>query len=335
MRAQRNKYSLIAVIVCIFLGGVSVRADDSAASTAAGGIQLRKEVRISMQKERLLISPDKVAVDFWFLNETDKSITTEVAFPVPPYTFYWDDPAGIRGFADFKLWVEGAPLSYKTEVHAILHGYDYYGLLHKMGIDAATFGMYDWKKDPPDGSPQISKLSPEERGRLIKLGLLDNSDDAFPEWTVKKLYYWQQMFPAQKTIHIRHEYKPVIGYEYIHLQDFPTELPHACVDSNLQKALSADADAYLNKTPRGEARNFFNVSWVDYVLTTANTWKTPIGDFQVVIEKPEARNGEHVYTSLCWDGPIRRLDERHILLQKKNFVPKQEITVYFIWKMTD
>lgn len=309
---------------------VPVGADDTAVSVAAGGIQLRKEARISMQKERLFISTDKVAVDFDFLNETDRDITIEVAFPVPQYTFGWD--ARLSDFADFKLWVNGKQSWYDSDVHATLRGNDYSDLLRRMGIDAATFGMYDWKKDPPDGSPQISKLSPSARAHLIQLGLLDNAADAFPQWAVKKMYYWRQTFPARKVVHIRHEYHPVIGYEPVQLRDFTTTFPRACIDANLQKALSSDVDAYLKNTPKGGGEDYFNTSWVDYILTTANTWKTPINDFQLIIEKPESKNGEHEYTSFCWDGPVQRLDQRHFLLHKTNFVPKQELTVYFFSK---
>jgi hypothetical protein len=39
-------------------------ANDGAASVAAGGIQLRKEARISMERERLSISVRKVIVEY-------------------------------------------------------------------------------------------------------------------------------------------------------------------------------------------------------------------------------------------------------------------------------
>jgi hypothetical protein len=37
-----------------------------------------------MEKERLTIGESKVTVEYEFLNDTDKNITTEVAFPIPP-----------------------------------------------------------------------------------------------------------------------------------------------------------------------------------------------------------------------------------------------------------
>ena len=60
-------------------------ANDSDASVALGGVQLTREPRISMESERLTISLSKITVEYEFLNESDKDITTDVAFPIPPY----------------------------------------------------------------------------------------------------------------------------------------------------------------------------------------------------------------------------------------------------------
>jgi Domain of unknown function (DUF4424) len=85
---------------------VPLHGDDGAASVAAGGIVLRKESRISMEKERLTVGARKVTVEFDFLNESDQDITTEVAFPIPPYD---ESPAlgseRLPNFPDFRVWV--------------------------------------------------------------------------------------------------------------------------------------------------------------------------------------------------------------------------------------
>jgi hypothetical protein len=73
--------------------------------------------------------------------------------------------------------------------------------------------------------------------------------------------------------------------------------------------------------------------WVDYILTTANSWKTPIKDFTLIIDrrKDSQRIGGAAlqYVSLCWDGPIQKLDADHFLAHKTNFVPKKELRVTF------
>ena len=108
--------------------------NDGAASTAASGIQLKKEARISMEKERLFISENKITVEYEFLNVTDRDVTTEVAFPLPPYEEKYldnDQPQLIR---DFRVWVEGREVKYQSDVKAMFHGVDYSALLYRSGM---------------------------------------------------------------------------------------------------------------------------------------------------------------------------------------------------------
>jgi len=67
----------------------SARPDDGAASIRAGGLVLKREARITMAKEVLRIGWNSVAVDYEFRNDTDEDVTTEVAFPIPPYKSDW------------------------------------------------------------------------------------------------------------------------------------------------------------------------------------------------------------------------------------------------------
>jgi hypothetical protein len=57
-------------------------ANDSTAASSAGGLVLLKSEAISMDSEELYISPPKVHVKYRFMNETDRDITTTVAFPL-------------------------------------------------------------------------------------------------------------------------------------------------------------------------------------------------------------------------------------------------------------
>src|SRR5262249_46787929 len=92
--------------------------DGSASSTPTGGIQLTREPRISMEKERLTIGLERVTVEYEFLNESNQDIATEVAFPVPPYGLnpaY--DPVMLE---DFQIWVDGRVTGYQTAVKAMI-----------------------------------------------------------------------------------------------------------------------------------------------------------------------------------------------------------------------
>jgi hypothetical protein len=114
MNQFRNLACLAATLMLV--SGTLALGNDGAASTGVGGIQLRREANISMEKERLTISESKVTVEYEFLNDTDKDITTEVAFPIPPYDNSPDDPVNVPGFNDFRLWADGKELKYSTDV---------------------------------------------------------------------------------------------------------------------------------------------------------------------------------------------------------------------------
>lgn len=141
-KQYRLSISVLRLVAALLLAtALPVEANDSAASTALGGIQLTREPRISMAKEKLTISTDKITVEYEFLNESDHDITTEVAFPIPAYQVTMD-AGGIRDFNDFHLWVEGARRAYKTEVRAMLKAKDYSALLRSHGVDIASLGHF-------------------------------------------------------------------------------------------------------------------------------------------------------------------------------------------------
>jgi hypothetical protein len=314
---------LIAVLVlgsCVFSLG-----NDSAIEFAAGGIQLRREPRISMEKERLTLSLNKVGVEYEFLNVSDEDITTEVAFPIPPYKF--DPFSGRRDFSDFRVWIDGEELKYQTEVRAEVKGVNYASLLRRLGISVLDFGTYD--VDAPTDKSQIGTLPKPEKEKLVRLGLIET--DGLPDWTTSVTHYWSQRFPAHKSLHVRHEYTPMWGYCPTNELEFPSVVKAACIGASLLKRLGEfprqDLEAHGGIRPTREAE------WVKYILTTANTWKTPIKVFELVIAEPEAglSDPQYVGVSLCWDGELRRVDKNHLMARKVNFIPKSDLVVcYFV-----
>ncbi len=359
MIRQRSISILILILGGYVASCVSVTlANDSAASTAAGGIQLKREARISMEKERLTISKEKVTVEYEFLNETDQDITTEVAFPVPEYSFKFDDPGAPRDFQDFHLWIEGRDTPYEVETRAFQNSKDYTRLLQDMGIDIATFGHFDWDT-PGHGTYQISRLPEMQRRAMSDAGLIDTQVDDFPSWNVRKTYHWMQVFPARKILHVRHEYTPVIGFTRIRTGDLdPTTrekrssearnrlkvdpksgagyylenaklLDDSCIDPALQKKLTAEATESFKTAEEAKQGDIIPFFWVDYILTTANSWKTPIRDFELRIERPVTHDRFRWNVSFCWDGRMERPDPDHFVARVSGFVPTKELHISF------
>jgi hypothetical protein len=321
----RNKLLPILIVLTV----IQLHADDGAASIAAGGlVVMKQEPRITMAKEGLQISASKVVVDYDFRNDGDEDVTTEVAFPIPDYSLEMEDAEPSRqGFDDFRLWIDGSPAHYLMEARAFLSGTDYTKLLSSMHVDIASFGHATSNDDSSD----IQRLNPVQREQLERAGLIDRGSRG-PNWHVRKKYYWKQTFPAHKTVHIRHEYKPVLGSENsVSYGMGPSP------DPNMAKELKSFCiDGHLRATLEGVFAKDKNASYsyVDFILTTANTWKTPIEDFTLIVERPhwkDWKSGNDLgnYVSFCWDGPITKIDTDHFAAHAVNFIPRKEFRVGF------
>jgi hypothetical protein len=348
------KIVLCALTFCAglaLLAAVPTLADDSAASIAAGGLVARRETRIVMAKEVLRISPDKIVVDYDFRNDTDQDVTTEVAFPVPPYSYGPESPdITDASFSDFKLLVDGKTVAYQTEAKATLNGKDVTAVLTADNIDIASFGHIR-QPDPASGqmqTPDVSRLPQAEQQRLATLGLFD-AEDGWGLWTVKLQYHWTQTFPAHSTVHIQHQYTPVDGGElmpidtlkYVSESKQPTgdadTVQYELQDMQRLESLCPDP-AFLSGlikqmvASQPDSGELAQPHWVDFILTSANTWKQPIEDFTLIVErgKPELEKDQNV-VSLCTpqNAPVTKIDANTFQVHLANFVPKDELRIGF------
>src|ERR1700680_33604 len=176
MRSKHPQSLRAAIFLTCIATCTQLTANDSAASTATGGIQLIHEPRVSMQKERLFISEDKVRVEYEFVNQSAHNIVTEVAFPIPDFAFAYDDPGGPRGIDDFKVWVDGKQVEYKTEIKTSVKGKDVTTLLKRYDVDANSFGHFDWKTNQ---SSDFVKLPANARKEVVRAGAFDADKDHF------------------------------------------------------------------------------------------------------------------------------------------------------------
>jgi hypothetical protein len=328
-------------------------ADDSAASIAAGGLVPRRETRIVMAKEVLRIGDKKVIVDYDFRNDTDQNVTTEVAFPIPPYSF-----------KSFKLWVDGNPIHYESEAKATLNDKDVTVVLKENKIDIPTFGHFEDKSDSKGkeviNTPDFSRLPKTARDQLVKAGIFKLYDQ-LPggQWTVHLQYHWTQNFPAHSTVHIRHEYSPVVGYSPLSVQMVASTLdsgevkkqgqlngnindqldrnilPYFCAEPAFLRTLLRDlipGNSMPHPDNLQEAGDIeFGASWVEFILTSANTWQRPIEDFTLIIERPKSEQGGKVLISFCSpaNGKVDKPDADHFQVHLTNFVPTSELHIGF------
>jgi len=338
-----------ASAVCSPLAGWT---DDSASSIAAGGLVSRRETRIVMAKEMLEISPTKVVVDYDFRNDTDQDVTTEVAFPVPPYSYEFDGPLiPDESFSSFQLFVDGKRVAFQSEAKATLDGKDVTGVLTADGIDIPTIGHLR-ETDRPEvelHSPDLERLPEAEQKRLINLGLF-GADRPWGTWTVHLQYHWTQSFPAHSTVHIRHEYTPVEGDELMPLETVQNVVEHTrstgsadtasyeAEDMQRLESLCPDPGflssllGQMNASGPGYGQ-YAHPRWVDFILTSANTWRQPIEDFTLIVSRGKPMEDDtQVFVSFCspQDEAVEKLDPDHFRIHVTHFVPKKELRIgYF------
>lgn len=315
-------------IFCFAVGliffAVTAQANDSAVETAVGGLKLRREHSVLMEKERLFISKEVVRVEYLFRNTSEESITSEVAFPIPAFAYVFDDRG--RSFSDFKAWIDGKPVHVDKEVRAYVNGQEVTDDLCQAGINIENFGYFS----PDNDNNEIKNLNPEIRNRLVEIGALtpqnieESSMSFWPNWTTEMKYHWSQTFPPGTGVRIKHEYQPGVGYSGAQVTNCSEQVSDSCIsERNFSKLKKRVLEKTL-KDPNGVNYYFFPL-WVSYILTTANTWQTPIMDFELVVQ-----GDKDEIVAFCWDGPIKQTGVGRYKVQRTNFVPSKELKVYFI-----
>lgn len=318
----------------VMLGATALlRADDGAAEIANGGLRARHETRVAMVWERLDLSLGAVKVAFRFLNTSKEEVVTEVAFPWPDYEFSYGMRTWDPSMLTFTAIVDGKDQQVKPDIRATLNGKDVTSELQRLGIDIAQFGRHeDLKADRADPSMGCQICSNAEiQASLLREGLIE-ADDNTPKWKVSLRFHWTQRFPPGKEVFIEHSYKPILGEQALgeggsenqghEMADFinhPFEgesRDSGCADGSFEHQ--------ANRTNVSQRTYGMGVSWLRYILTSANTWQGPIGDFEMIVHRPKGR-----LVTFCWDGPVEKRDADTFVARAKNFRPSREVTVYF------
>jgi hypothetical protein len=338
---DRGYMIIVYMSFCILFNAVFAFANDTITEITPQGLHFMTTDNISIERENLYISLNKIEVSYIFRNNSANDITAEVAFPVAPY--YGGDVANVPfshyplGFGDFEVEVNGKLISCKKEVRAYTKGknvVDITDFLRDMNISIEDFagttsgGGFG---GGPIGHNAIEKLPKEDREKLLKLGAIDSEN--IPYWIVDIKYYWKQKFPANSTVSIKHRYTPYYGSRFDVFQPSPRWpykegemstgiVKESCLAQNIKESLEKKMITKVNETGK---MTYLGYSWVSYILTTANNWQGPIKEFHLIIEKPEGS-----ILSLCFDNKIVKSGPTRFEAQINNFIPKRDLKIYFI-----
>ena len=306
-------------------------ANDSSAEKAAGGLVLRQDRDIDMVSEDLFVSPALVRVRYVFRNRAAQPRRITVAFPMPDRDLSYEMESEVAYPGDFHTMVEGRPVRMSVERRAILNGVDRTAELVRLRVPIS----------PAPGqraenlARAIGRMPRATKERLASLGLLDadslhaDQPQVLPMWTVRETWHWDQVFPAGRDLRVEHRYAPGVGGT--------AGVPLANHDwragengREYQREYCTDA-AFLAGIDRMQARaeqrqgNYPMESRLRYILTTGGNWRSPIGDFRMVVDK----GSPNAIISFCGDG-VRRLSPTQFEVRHRNWRPDRDLAVLIV-----
>jgi hypothetical protein len=337
-----KKIFMTLFIACYFYP-LTASANDGFAAVGVGGVTIAKTDTIAIKNELLEIACDKINVTYDFVNESYHDEDATIMFPLPAYpaNIPESDSFAIGQPADFTITVDGQPVEYQTQVKAILvkdkwindkriiiKEIDVTEKLKAAGLSEKDIVFFRFKSKYVRGkkgenghfSFPISKAS---INKLTKLGLMadGNMGETTPQWENRVTYIWTQRFPANKTVHVEHSYRPFssggaeAGFtEYRNMKEF-------CLSKQNVSKLKA-----LSKSKKNlDNYNSIPGTNVRYILTTANSWKDGIRDFTLRIY-PKSKNE---VVSACIPAKLEQTSDKVYEAKIINFKPKEELSVYF------
>jgi len=302
-------------------------ANDSTATTAAGGLVLTRNRDIDMVSEDLFVSAQRVRVAYVFRNRSARAVTVTVAFPMPDRELlpaYYQDVALPSGF---RTTVEGRPVAMRVERKALAGGRDVSALLAGLKIPLTGEGS----------AAALDRLPRAEQDRLLAMKVAgpDESDGGdgmkrhlAPAWTLRETWYWDQTFPAGRDLHVEHSYAPGTGGSVGTMlasrqarrePEGRRMIADYCVDADFLAAIDRRAAA-----TRAEFATLPEKR-IHYVLTTGANWAAPIGRFRLVVDKGAPDN----LVSFCADG-LRKMSPTRFELVKTNWRPERDLKVLIV-----
>ncbi|MBX3576880.1 MAG: DUF4424 domain-containing protein [Rhizobiaceae bacterium] len=315
----------------------SLLANDSTAELGTGGLILSRSDVIEMKREELFISPERVAVDYVFVNRSETDVETIVAFPMPDIE---NNEFGMTAipfgeqdnFLGFEVTVDERPVEPSLEHKAFAVGIDISADLTAQNVPLLPLGEAAYQA--------VAKLPADvvrdwqSRG-IIWLSEYDDGSgwktEVTPFWQLRSTYWWTMTFPAGKEVKVSHRYTPSVGgsaglnffFDGAFGGDMYQEYKSKyCLDSAFEAAVVKAAKA----TPDGYPR--LTETRLSYVLTTGGNWALgTIGDLTLTIDKGKPEN----IVSFCGLGTgVRKVGPSSFQMKAADYYPARDIDVLIL-----
>jgi hypothetical protein len=296
-------------------------ANDSTAERVAGGLVLTRSGDIDMLSEDLFISAGEVRVRYVFRNRSAKPIETLVAFPMPDRDLGEERQMDVAYPTRWDNRVDGRFRVTFNDRRAMLGNVDHSSRLFalRLPLDA--------------GSEALDKLADADKAGLVRLGLAEVEEydsgkglerHLAPMWTLKETHGWTETFPPGRDVVVEHRYVPGVGGSVDAALGFPefraspegkAMIRDYCVDA----AFLAGLDRLRRLSPATPEQR------IGYILTTGGNWRSPIGDFRLVVDKGAASN-----LVSFWGEGVRKISPTRFEMRRKNWRPDRDLRILIV-----
>ncbi len=356
---------LSAAAALALLAGSAAANDGFAGVTATGlEFQKTDKISMETEDLRIGIYDISVAYTFKNTSNEDVTGTVVFPMPPVSLSTFLFSPTQMtpkdldaENPLNFTAMVDGKPVAVKTDRRAYLPppyvepadpnapyvpppakdeyeapGEDITDYLTSLGIPIVS--------DPETVMQALDKLPADKVAELKAKGYAEkDTSDNGPDmrwmigWSIGIRHYWDQTFPAGATLKIEHAYKafPSGGLFYWYNWTKPTEYwdtdPNAgdkkkyCIDD----ATSAQINKALPEMPDSNGAHGGTSYNIAYILTTAKTWKGPIGKFRLTVDKGSEKNA----VSFCMDG-VTKTGPTTFTVEKTNFSPDKDLEILIV-----
>jgi hypothetical protein len=336
--------TLIAIFIIYCNLPFNAFSNDGIAGFKGGKIELNfnSNIAVSIKSEILKVSQTKVDVDYIFYNDSMKDEEILIAFPFPEI-----DCSDFRFDLnnEFGATINGIPASLNEEITITSKGKDITDQVKKLGLKLCRDESFELEMianikvnitNPEkfkfsDSCDEVIYYSNDKNIldkyiQVCKLGYSGDVDGSGgigfpwgPNWNLSKKTYFKVNFPSMKETRIQHSYVPWTGSGSYG----PKGLGYKKYQKIRKLPVWSIGVHEINKNPlRYEMEISGDRYSVEYILKTAKTWKGPIKNFKLIIDRG---NGIGVSNYI----KDYKLEEDNLVWTAENFIPKEDLVVSF------
>lgn len=301
------------------------------ANSGSAGLQVMLDPNLKIERQDLTISLDQISVSYLIYNSSNSDLVQTIAVPIP-----------------MTIKVNNQNLTLQNAQAAVSYqGQDITATLKSLGVPLDPITAIH----SIDSSPNRDHI----RSKLIADRLLEK-DQETPQWHLRTMYFWRQVFPANSKVTINESYKPLPTNKTIKggnssivtmplhalkkiynlavhwtLHDpitasnlktlLETNNPQAaiiCPDLKDYQSLAPQEHSFTNKT-------ILDTKQVCFQYLFNNSYSAPIKRFTLKID-----NSDNMQPLICWHAAMKPQGKNTLVFEAENYVPLQNVSVLYI-----